>query len=933
MGRLLPRAQISPTRQRIIAISMMLTLLVQFVLTYFSTSYMNTMNGIIHDKKNHYIVNQFHQNMMLQFEEINQLLQLLQTPDYSGFFRGAMNVRDASSVARQRAALRDKINGLHLSQTMVRKIFFIGSDANQLSFVKDTSADDFTELYHVRMDVLQELGVSSIFLKENHRLMTYSEDMLPNLEPGDISEWSAEGAEEIVAFLNSMTDTLLITNGNMNGVLIIIELDPDYLGGGLKDEFASAYLYSNGDQGETLIWSSVQDPADRAAMRADCPHCFKVEKELAPYPYRIVLMAEQPSSYSLPSRLSTIGPFILFSVVSIAITFVVSILYTRSVFAPYYRLSRRMEKQSRSYDLSLRPISDPKATSGIHALSMRTNLMLIFTIAVFIPALSQGGLYARALDRFVDSRLETSVAQMGEYARNSAQLRMESIEHLMNQLSVSEQLQQYLMQRRMADMTAGQVGAPSLSPIHSASYPGMDKVKYVVIFDENGKGIYSSIFSTEQDIFKIDPDYLLDQRDLYWISGYKDIFQHTSMAVVKEVQVHLGGTSSRYYLFMVPGETLLQDLASVDTAIQLKDERSGQIVHSPAMHGEEPTFAWAGSIDGTPWQLVFEYSSKEIMLKYRQYVYFFLFLLILILVVSSMISYLISSVMTKPLEQLFRTMALVGEGDFKQTPSYSKNNEIGDIIRSYNEMMRKLQDVIRDNMKIMEESANTKIRENELLSMKDRAELQMLQAQINPHFLYNTLEAINMLSLKIGNREISQMVIALAELFRYSVSGGPGKVPLAKELDQVQNYISIQQMRYREQFRYEMDVPESLLKFEVVKFILQPIIENSLKHGLSGFEEGGRIRLIARDEGESISLTVQDNGIGMSAAKVAKLNEDLKQGPAQTSKSTAQQGGIGLRNVYHRLQLFYREQAEMVVTSRPMNGTQVMILIPKDGKV
>jgi two-component system sensor histidine kinase YesM len=166
-------------------------------------------------------------------------------------------------------------------------------------------------------------------------------------------------------------------------------------------------------------------------------------------------------------------------------------------------------------------------------------------------------------------------------------------------------------------------------------------------------------------------------------------------------------------------------------------------------------------------------------------------------------------------------------------------------------------------------------------------------------------------------------------MFRYSVSNGMGKVPLALELDHVQNYISIQQLRFGDQFRFELEVSEHLRHVAVVKFILQPIVENCLKHGLAGFDEGGLIRIRAVEDGELMLIEVSDNGIGMNKDTVMQVNEDIQRSlEDQMNGSEKNQGGIGLSNVYHRLQLFYKQQATMKVSSSPMKGTTVSVTFP-----
>ena len=410
-----------------------------------------------------------------------------------------------------------------------------------------------------------------------------------------------------------------------------------------------------------------------------------------------------------------------------------------------------------------------------------------------------------------------------------------------------------------------------------------------------GKVFIHLFFQTIPKCLKSKSDDLADTDAPYWISGYTDVFNHTTPAIIKRINYWHKGSITQSYLLLVPRDSFLTELSPMESTVGIKDSQGKQIYSFHPYSTEHlNSLLWSGRIPDTQWQLNIEYSYEDIVLKNSQYYYRLLLIIVLILILSIIISFIIASFLLKPVEMLKRTMRIVGEGDFSQVMSYSGNNEIGEIIRSHNYMVQRLNGVIHENMKMMEENANNKLRENELLSLKTQAELKMLQAQINPHFLYNTLEAINMRSMKNGNSEISLIVGSLAEMFRYSVSNGVGKVPLAMELSHVQNYMSIQQIRFGDQFKYELDVPEHLTHIAVVKFILQPIVENCLKHGLSGFEEGGIIRIKVAEKEKLLSIEVSDNGIGMDKDKVIQVNEEILSSLENQNNGYENHGGIGL---------------------------------------
>ena len=236
--------KLSPTRRRIIIVSVLLTVLAQIVLLTIGLSYVNNINHSVQDKRETNVSNQFYKNTLTQLGEISNLMQLLQSPDFSDFFKSSMNVRDVLTVTQQKNDLLSKLNDLHLSTKMVQRIYFIGSDMNQLSFSKDTDRATLTELPNLRMDMLQENNMDQIFLKDNNRLTRYSQNDFEYLAMGDQLDMNNERKAELYSFINGLNNKLVISNGNVNGVLVIMELNNDLFRSGLPDVYSDAYQFS-----------------------------------------------------------------------------------------------------------------------------------------------------------------------------------------------------------------------------------------------------------------------------------------------------------------------------------------------------------------------------------------------------------------------------------------------------------------------------------------------------------------------------------------------------------------------------------------------------------------------------------------------------------------------------------------------------------------
>ncbi|MDQ0058022.1 sensor histidine kinase [Paenibacillus harenae] len=263
----------------------------------------------------------------------------------------------------------------------------------------------------------------------------------------------------------------------------------------------------------------------------------------------------------------------------------------------------------------------------------------------------------------------------------------------------------------------------------------------------------------------------------------------------------------------------------------------------------------------------------------------------------------------KPIERLNAKMKKVQLGNFEYA---EEPNERALAMDEAGQMHR--------NFRIMVERINELIHENYVkqLTIRD-TEFKALQAQINPHFLYNTLESINW-SAKLSNQtHISQMVEALGSLLRTSINLKEPIIPLSKELEIVSHYITIQKYRFEERLDFHIDVPERLLHGSIPKLSLQPIVENAVNYGLEQMIDTCSIRIQAFDENDKLFISVTDNGPGMEEQLVAKLLS----GEVKTKGS-----GLGLKNIEDRIKLLYGDAYGIHVESKVNGGTKVTLMLP-----
>ena len=280
------------------------------------------------------------------------------------------------------------------------------------------------------------------------------------------------------------------------------------------------------------------------------------------------------------------------------------------------------------------------------------------------------------------------------------------------------------------------------------------------------------------------------------------------------------------------------------------------------------------------------------------------FLVALTVLVALYFVILFSYTFTEPIQKLVDGMNEVQQENFDVEITDNRKDEFGLLFSTFNFMVRKIRQLIREVYQ-------------EKISQKN-AEIKALQAQINPHFLYNTLDSINWMLIERGEMDVSDVVISLGSILRYSISGKEGLVPLGDEIQYTDSYVSIQKNRMEERLNYHLDIAQDTLKCIVPKLILQPIVENAVLHGIEPKREGGTITVRSFLEEKFLIVSVEDNGVGMSS----EILEKLKAGIAGDDEEYDR---IGMKNIQRRLELCFGAESYMEIESSPEEGTVVIL--------
>ncbi|MBB3108323.1 two-component system sensor histidine kinase YesM [Paenibacillus phyllosphaerae] len=286
------------------------------------------------------------------------------------------------------------------------------------------------------------------------------------------------------------------------------------------------------------------------------------------------------------------------------------------------------------------------------------------------------------------------------------------------------------------------------------------------------------------------------------------------------------------------------------------------------------------------------------------------------LAIALLLSVLLSHQLSRPIKNLQKDMKLVEKGNFDIKTEIGQMNEIGQLGRTFNMMVGQIKN-------LMEEAILTQ-------EQKRKSELALLQSQINPHFLYNTLDSIIWMAEQKKHEEVVLMTSALAKLFRSSISKEKELVPIRVEIEHIKNYLIIQKMRYNNQLDYRLDIAPSIMMYRSLKILLQPFVENAIYHGIRNKPEMGLITIRGYEEEDRIVFEVEDDGLGMTEEKLEMLLEPVGgSGLSDPLQSGSGGKGIGISNVNERIKLFFGEPYGIQIRSELEVGTCVTIIIPK----
>jgi len=592
---------------------------------------------------------------------------------------------------------------------------------------------------------------------------------------------------------------------------------------------------------------------------------------------------------------------------------------------------------------------EPRAKPGFpffaHS-SLRTRIMLIFIVLITIPLTIQGYITYQDFSSFIKNKTAHYTLQIADQINKHLDTRLTE----MQRLSLMPLYDQQVIGILKNHASAASEAMPNLrelekmsSYIHGILF-NRPEVKTIEIVSNNGV-VFNN---TDQAVSRLPPDYraeswyvrtaaadgasvLLPQHQPHEGAGEKvvsvsrllrepysnqllgmikiDVSLYLFNDILSNLDMELYGkyivTNRQNELFFEnDAEPLYAEFAAIPN-IRLDDAAAARSL----LIGDEAYYAFTVVSRNSDLRVSSFVLKDEIMKESVALRNFTIGIGLLCLIAACVLALFFSYRISRPLMELKRKMFRVQMGHLNESVTADTRDEIGQLNYSFNRMVEEIHRLVNEVYVIG-------LREKE-------AELAALLSRINPHFIYNTLESINMLAVRAGNRDVSDMVTALGTLLRHSIDSYDRMLPLDKEMESIQSYVQIQRMRYGSRLNAVFDIEEPLGSVPVPKLLLQPLVENAIYHGIG--DGSGTIWITVTAIGRQLLLIVRDDGAGLNEDKLRVLRESLLVPPSFAGTA---EGGMALVNIAQRIRLLYGAQAELEIDASPGEGTAVTITLP-----
>lgn len=574
----------------------------------------------------------------------------------------------------------------------------------------------------------------------------------------------------------------------------------------------------------------------------------------------------------------------------------------------------------------------------IKSISIVKKIMIGYICVIVLPVVTFGFYYYNQISRLLVNKIEINHRQMMEQAYNNLKIQLAQYESLYKFVQANPFIVNYLDGVYKTDDESVYNYLSDIDPQLLYLISGNKDITDIVIYKykKNVLHIPNRIVDVSnldirvrQKVGQLGPNkgawlYQMNGDNLIALNYYRVIYNtnYTNRIGIIELKVspHVlqgfltalrADSNWQVYLLNHQGKAL----RPVSTAAE-----SGANIHEVLTSAEPPPSRRPKIVNKLSLPKiglnVVAYGKKNVMFQsIKMKERYLAILLILLLLLLSFAYNMLASSVAKRLSRLARHMRSVGDNNLRVYPKLGDMDEIGFLTSSYNAMVKRIEELI-DNVHRAE-------------VLRKEAAYRALQAQVNPHFLYNTLETIRMMALARNVPEVAEITYAFGRLMRYGLSSSHEDTNFGQEFEMIQSYLDIHRVRKKNRLQYKIDGLDIVKNVKCPRFILQPIVENCIVHGISKVRRQAMIRIAVSENGQCYIVTVEDNGRGIGEADLIKLRKALN-GLSEFSR-TGRRSSLGLCNVAERIRYYYGKQSHLEIDSEEGTGTRICMVLNKKG--
>ncbi len=862
--------------------------------------------------------------------EVDMLRSFIERNKLSSFVKEYLNLMDEADSAKRISEIKQIVQQISVSGNVVKDFIIFGDNFNQKNLYCNVKERKLDDKLLPSEDALSRVGLDGVMHTNLGYLVQCKKEQLQDVRVEVVDGREREAVDNLIQFLE---DEYIVCD-YIAGSFTVIRLNKEYVDEKFQLEDNNKFIVYHSAGRPVLYFNADEDYVSKVLDELDLEKEYFENNE---YSYcvshnlygKLNVITEHEDYNGYFSFANSKYIYILFVGNSVLISLVCLYLFSNKVFKKIDFLYSTIKKQTKSDDFGFMNVSKKSLTFSKRLLFTFVSSSLLSLIVVSL-----------LMNTMVERETRDVAERLGkQLSQNYAS---ECMSHYERYNSISTvKIEKYLQEYRQDDEQRNTEITREFEENFYYETTYLPGYLYAFIVDTSGEVLYQTVFSSQKQVsVELIRNAMSQAKELehFETQGVfvpvNDLLSgKETIAFVKSIYCDGINKGTIVIVSDVPKQPVNSDDSTILTDFLITNDKDEVLIGKASLYNEKlvgtnEMFDANNKIIYSIDESTADYIGKSVVLTYynfyvnqiRAIQYLNLVWSLIIAAICIVVTFFLRRILVKPFSVLMASMNVTPEQGYQSIPENFAVDEVDTIAVAYNKMMGRMEHLV-------EESIRKEAERSELELLQAQTEFKMLEQQMNPHFLFNTLECVNLLALRSGEKNISKIVQSLSMILRYAISKET-RVKVGREIQVLESYIEIQRFRFGDRISIELDVDESLFEINMIKFVLQPILENAISHGVGNLTSGGRIEIVLGCYETGLEFRIRDNGVGMSEEKLQKLRESLENKTADTEHR--REGGIGLRNVYRRIALYYKGQGALVVYSAENKGTEVIVRLPFD---